>query len=195
MSECMWNTTPRAGGCIRPLPKSSVDCNNLLKRYAYPGNGFIPESYAEPDSWLARACAALYGKKAGKWMHDYQLLRSKNGLFPLSILYYETSMRRKIFRIIDNPATDYAKEADYWEEKQRITIDGLALINKAINCLEMTSDEIMRGLLDELLHQRHRSRAFDRATDLPLEGDFASRKKVNNLSIVLTKCAEQIARL
>ncbi len=154
MSECMWNTTPRAGGCIRPLPKSSVDCNNLLKRYAYPGNGFIPESYAEPDSWLARACAALYGKKAGKWMHEYQLLRSQNGLFPLSILYYETSMRRKIFRIIDNPATDYAKEADYWEEKCRITIDGLELITKAIKGLEMTSDEIMQGLLDELVHQR-----------------------------------------
>ena len=153
MAECMWNTTPREGGCIRPLPKTSKECNNLLKHYAYPGNGYLPEDFAAPDSWLAKACASLYGK-AGKWMHEYQLLRSPNGLFPLSILYYETTMRRKIFRIIDNPETDYSKEAAYWEEKRGITMDGLALIKKAINSLEKTGEEIMPGLFDELLHQR-----------------------------------------
>ena len=154
MSECMWNTTPREGGCIRPLPKTSTECNNLLKHYAYPGRGFLPTYYADKNGWLARACASLYGKAAGKWMHEYQLLRSMNGLFPLSILYYETTMRRKIFRIIDNPETDYAKEAAYWEEKRGITVDGLALIQKAINSLERSGEEIMPGLFDELVHQR-----------------------------------------
>ena len=154
MSECMWNTTPREGGCIRHLPKTSKECNEMLKRYAYPGNGFIPKEYAAPNGWLARTCAALYGKKAGHWMHKYQLLRSPNGLFPLSILYYETTMRRKIFRIIDNPVTDYAAEAAYWLEKRSITKDGLALIQKAISSIKRSGEKLIPGLFDELLHQR-----------------------------------------
>ena len=92
----------------------------------------LAADYRAPNGWLANACRYLYGEKAGNAIFRYQLLRSPSGCFPLNILYYEFRLRRKLLRIMDNPATDRQAEIVHWLETQEVTRQGLKLIQDAL---------------------------------------------------------------
>lgn len=150
-SECLWNLTPDPEGCVRPVPPTREECLELLATFAFIGRASIPERYADPAGWLAQACQMLYGKKAGEKMFAYQLLRSPGGRYPLSILYYETHMRRKLFRIMDNPATNHAQEKVYWSETREVTRQGRELV---VSALKVIGQELTPFLVQELEHQK-----------------------------------------
>ena len=128
-AECLWNMSVRKGSLVKKLPSTREECNRkLCSMISEP----LPMEYRDPEGWLAKACRFLYGERAGSEIFRYQLLRSPSGCFPLSILYYEMRMRRKLFQIMDNPDTDRKAEVRHWQETIEISRQGLDLVRNAL---------------------------------------------------------------
>ena len=145
-AETLWNMEPGEGRLVKTMPATRDECRQALRDCI---QGPLPPAYHEPDGWLAKACRFLYGAKAGEVIFRYQLLRSPSGCFPLCILYHEMRMRRKLFRIMDNPETDYQAEVIHWRETQEVTEDGLRLVREAL----AASAALPAPLRRELEHQ------------------------------------------
>ena len=147
-SECLWNMTVRKDSLVKQMPKTREECNQKLSSCIRDP---LPQEYHDNAGWLAKACRFLYGEKAGGAIFRYQLLRSPSGCFPLSILYFETRMQRKLFQIMDDPDTDREAEVRHWRETVEISHQGLKLIQKA---LRAPASKMSAALSRELKQQK-----------------------------------------
>lgn len=128
-AECLWNMSVRPGSLVKELPPTREECNLKLKSML---EAPLPPEYHDPAGWLAQACRYLFGAGAGEKIFRYQLLRSPSGCYPLSILYYEMRMRRKLFTIMTDPETDCGFEKTYWRETVQVSREGYKLIREAL---------------------------------------------------------------
>ena len=146
-AECLWNISAESGSLVKKLPPTREECHRELQSII--DGKPLPEFCRDPEGWLARACCILYGKQAGEKMFRYQQLRSPSGCYPLSILYYEMRMRRKLFRIMDDPGTDRKAEVIHWTETIEISRQGLKLVQEALKAPVMDMTAPLRRELEQ----------------------------------------------
>ena len=124
----------------------------------------VAPRHQQPDGWLAKACRLLYGEAAGELVWKYLLLRTDYNIYPLSTIFKQAMMDR-VMEHTRGPFPETIQRRglrciyplpdaiDYWQQLDRVTGEGLALIRQAAHASRP-------GFLRDELVQQTRTLAF-----------------------------------